>query len=86
MFFEKKEALHTLLAKYRDHLETSSAVESAMTIQIMKANTNILNNFNNVRNDSSYAHDNAILNKNESKLICSHVIALLKFIDDIGYV
>ena len=86
LFFEKKDSLHTLLVIYRDHLEKSSAVESSMTIQIMKANTNILNNFNNVRNESSYAHDNSILNKNESKLICSHVIALLKFIDDIGYV
>lgn len=44
---------------------------------------NVLNNFNHVRNTESYAHDNVILNKNESKLICNHVISLLKFVDEI---
>lgn len=81
--YVKKDSLHTLLAKYRKHVEDSGVIESNMTLQILKANTNLLNNFNNVRNDKSYAHDNVILNKSESKLICNHVIALLKFIDEI---
>ncbi|MFS0878241.1 abortive infection family protein [Solibacillus isronensis] len=54
-----------------------------MTLQIIKTNTNILNNFNTVRNEESFAHDNIILNKIESKLICNHVISLLKFIDEL---
>ncbi|MFJ3388824.1 abortive infection family protein [Lysinibacillus sp. NPDC086135] len=81
--FEKDDALHTLIASYWKALEKSKSIQSDMTIQILKTNTNILNNFNNVRNDKSYAHDNVILNKSESKLICNHVISLLKFIDEI---
>lgn len=81
--YTKKDSLHTLLAKYRDFVVDSEVIKSNMTIQILKVNTNILNNFNNVRNEESYAHDNVILNKSESKLICNHVIALLKFIDEL---
>ncbi|MGE7840705.1 abortive infection family protein [Lysinibacillus sp. NPDC093712] len=81
--FEKDDALHTLMALYRKHIEVNYNIQSEMTVQILKTNTNILNNFNNVRNDKSYAHDNVILNKSESKLICNHVISLLKFIDEI---
>lgn len=81
--FEKDDALHTLMTMYRKHIEVNYSIQSEMTIQIFKTNTNILNNFNHVRNDKSYAHDNVILNKIESKLICNHVISLLKFIDEI---
>lgn len=81
--YTKKDSLHSLLAKYRNFVVDCGVIKSNMTIQILKANTNILNNFNNVRNEESYAHDNVILNKSESKLICNHVTALLKFIDEI---
>lgn len=81
--YKKDDGLHTLLKKYRDFLEKSKIIQSTMTIQILKLNTNVLNNFNTVRNNESFAHDNIILNKTESKLICNHVISLLKFIDEI---
>ncbi|GEK35524.1 abortive infection family protein [Kurthia sibirica] len=81
--YKKDDGLHTLLKKYRDFLEKSKIIQSTMTIQILKLNTNVLNNFNTVRNNESFAHDNKILNKTESKLICNHVISLLKFIDEI---
>lgn len=80
--YEQKDALHTLFSKYQKFLETSGRIQSNMTLQIIKANMNVLNNFNHVRNTESYAHDNIILNKNESKLICNHVISLLKFVDE----
>lgn len=81
--YEQKDALHTLFSKYQKYLEASGRIQSNMTLQIIKANMNVLNNFNHVRNTESYAHDNVILNKNESKLICNHVISLLKFVDEI---
>lgn len=83
LLFEKHDALHTLIAKYRLFLESNLLIQSTMTLQIIKTNTNILNNFNTVRNEESFAHDNIILNKIESKLICNHVISLLKFIDEL---
>ena len=54
-----------------------------MTLQILKVYTNILSEYNQVRNNRSFAHDNQILNSSESKLICSHIIAILKFIDEV---
>lgn len=81
--FKKDDGLHTLLRNYREFVEKSGRIQSDMTIQILKLNTNVLNNFNAVRNNESFAHDNEVLNKIESKLICNHVISLLKFIDEV---
>lgn len=83
LYFDKHDALHTLIGKYRSYLENSNLIQSLMTIQIIKTNTNILNNFNTVRNEKSFAHDNDVLNNIESKLICNHIISLLKFIDEL---
>ncbi|WP_399632672.1 abortive infection family protein [Sporosarcina sp. SG10008] len=81
--FKKDDGLHTLLKNYREFIVGSGHIQSDMTIQILKLNTNVLNNFNFVRNNESFAHDNDVLNKIESKLICNHVISLLKFIDEV---
>ncbi|MFJ7731433.1 abortive infection family protein [Lysinibacillus sp. NPDC097231] len=81
--YDKEDGLHTLFGKYRKHLEASNIVDSNMTLQILKVYANILSEYNQVRNNRSFAHDNQILNSNESKLICSHIIAILKFIDEV---
>lgn len=80
--FKKDAPLHTLMGIYWRLLENENKF-SEMTLQILKSNINTMNTFNNIRNNKSFAHDNDILNKSESKLICNHVITLLKFIDEI---
>lgn len=81
--FKKDDPLHTLVATYWKSLDRVENNFSEMTLQILKTNINTMNTFNSIRNTKSYAHDNVILNKSESKLICNHVITLLKFIDEI---
>ena len=39
--------------------------------------------FNRVRNDQSFAHDNEVLNYNESLLIFGHVTSSIRFIEAI---
>ena len=46
----------------------------------MKSSISILEAFNDVRNNKSLAHDNPILNYEESLLIFSHVAASVRFI------
>jgi len=51
-----------------------------MTQRILKSSLSILEAFNHIRNDRSLAHDNPVLNYNESLLIFSHVASSIRFI------
>jgi hypothetical protein len=42
-----------------------------------------MESFNKVRNERSFAHDNPILNYNESVLIFNNVVSSIKFIQSI---
>jgi hypothetical protein len=54
-----------------------------MTEQILKSSISTLESFSRVRNDQSFAHDNKILNYDESLLIFNHVTGAIKFIEAI---
>ncbi|MFB0387390.1 abortive infection family protein [Xanthomonas euvesicatoria] len=51
-----------------------------MTERILKSSISVLETFNDVRNNKSLAHDNPILNYEESLLIFNHVAASVRFI------
>lgn len=78
--YTKEDAIHSLLAKYTRHLTDKELVQSEMTVTILKSNISILNNFNQVRNNQTLAHDNMLLNKSESQLITSTILSILTFI------
>jgi hypothetical protein len=50
---------------------------------IVKSNISILEKFNYIRNNKSLAHDNDLLNSNESTFIINNIINLLHFIERI---
>ena len=52
-----------------------------MTERILKSSISTLEAFNRVRNDRSFAHDNQILNYDESLLIFNHVASAIRFIE-----
>lgn len=72
--------LNGLLGKYVKHLMDSGHIESEMTERILKTSISILDSYNKVRNDQSFAHDNPILNQAESELIISNIVALVRFL------
>jgi hypothetical protein len=51
-----------------------------MTKHILKVSISVFEAFNEVRNNRSLAHDNQILNYDESLLIFNHVAATIRFI------
>lgn len=55
-------------------------IESSMTERILKSSISVLDGFNDVRNNISFAHDNPVLNRNESLLICQHVTSAIRFV------
>jgi hypothetical protein len=81
-----KDPLHSAYGKYIKLLKASNLLHSEMTEYILNAHIKILDRFNLVRNNQSYAHDNNILNEQESLLILSNITSLIKYIDYIEQV
>lgn len=72
--------LHSVFGEYVRALRDGGHLESAMTERILKSSISVLESFNDVRNNKSLAHDNPILNYEESLLIFNHVAASIRFI------
>lgn len=75
--------LHSLVGEYIKALRTHGHLESEMTDRILKSSISTLELFNKVRNEQSLAHDNRMLNYEESLLIYTHVASSIKFIEGI---
>jgi hypothetical protein len=78
---EREKPLHSLTGEYIKILRHKGLIESEMTDRILKSTISIMESFNKVRNDQSFAHDNKILNHSESLLIFCHVTSLIRFIE-----
>ncbi|CRN68165.1 hypothetical protein PAERUG_P40_Scotland_4_VIM_2_09_12_04145 [Pseudomonas aeruginosa] len=72
--------LHSVFGEYVKALRASGHLESAMTERILRSSISVLEAFNDVRNNKSLAHDNPILNYDESLLIFNHVASSIRFI------
>jgi hypothetical protein len=81
--YDKDTPLHSLFGGYVKILMQDKIIESEMTERILKSSITILESFNKVRNDQSFAHDNPILNYDESILIFNNIANSIKFIDSI---
>jgi hypothetical protein len=68
---------------YIKAIRNKGLIESVMTERILKSSISILEAFNGVRNDQSLAHDNEILNYQESVLIFNNVTSSIKFLQRI---
>lgn len=62
------------------HYASTVLAGLVLTERILKSSISVLEAFNDVRNNKSLAHDNPILNYEESLLIFNHVAASIRFI------
>ena len=79
----KDKPLHSTYGEYVKRLREAEHIETAMTERILKSSISVLESFNDVRNNKSLAHDNPILNYEESLLIFNHVASSIRFIKSI---
>lgn len=84
--YNKEESLNAVFGKYVKFITTSGKIESEMTEKILKYSINVLESFNDIRNNKSLAHDNKILNYSESLLIFNNVTNSIKFIETIEHI
>jgi len=72
----RSKPLHGMFGEYIKYLRKNDYIESQMTERILKSSIAILESFNDVRNNQSLAHDNKILNYDESALIANNVFSV----------
>lgn len=72
--------LHSVFGEYVRALREGGHLHSIMTERILRSSISVLEAFNDVRNNMSLAHDNPMLNYEESLLIFNHVAASVRFI------
>ena len=81
--YKKDTPLHSLFGGYIKYLLQHNLIESEMSERILKSSISVLDAFNSVRNNQSLAHDNPILNYNESVLIFNNISNTVRFVESI---
>lgn len=79
--YERDEPLNSCYGRYVKFIIAEGKIESEMSKAILKTAISILDKFNYVRNNKSYAHDNDVLNKDESMFIYKSVVNIVDFIE-----
>lgn len=80
---KKDESLNAIFGKYVKFIVANEKIESQMTERILRYSIQVIESFNDIRNNKSFAHDNPILNYSESLLIFNNVTNSIKFIESI---
>jgi hypothetical protein len=77
---DQDKSLNAVFGEYVRKLKALDLIESRMTEIILKTSISVLDAFNDVRNNKSLAHDNVLLNHEESLLIFNHVTTAIRFL------
>lgn len=79
--FKEDDRLDGLFKKYVSHIK--SYLDSKMTLSILKSSISLFSQYNDIRNNFTYAHDNNVLGDIESKLIFNNIVNVKNFIDEL---
>jgi hypothetical protein len=80
--YDRSEPLHSRVGKYSKSLQESYPLHEVST-RIIKSSIGVFEQFNDVRNNVSFAHDNPLIDKAEARFIFDSVISILRFIKTI---
>jgi len=72
--------LNAVFVKYVKFLVERKFIETSMAEKILKYSINLLDSFNDVRNNKTFAHDNTILGYDEALLIFNNIATSVRFI------
>jgi Abortive infection C-terminus len=78
----KDDPLHSRAGKYIKFLEAGGTLQPIST-RILKSSISIFEEFNNIRNNKSFAHDNEIVGLHEARFIFDSISSVLRFIRSI---
>ena len=79
--YEKNTPLHSIFGQYVRFLKDEGLIESEMSMKILSSSIKILDEFNSVRNNKTFAHNNDIINHPEGVLIANNIIHVILFVE-----
>lgn len=75
--------LHSLVGSLVKYYELNDLFESDFSKKAVKSSISLFDSYNAIRNDQSFAHDNALLSKREATYVVRILTDTLAFIDEI---
>lgn len=75
--------LHSLIGQLTKKYEKYNLFQSNFPIKAIKSSISLFEDFNDIRNNKSFAHDNDILGDIEATFVVENISQLLTFIDNI---
>ena len=79
---DRDDPLHSRAGKYLKALDAEYSLHE-ISKRILKSSISILDKFNDVRNNQSFAHDNELIDKAEARFIFDAITSILRFIKTI---
>lgn len=73
--------LHSLMGEYAKAVRAQGAIDSEITLRILRSTISIMEALNHARNERSLAHDNDLMDHDESALVFAHVGSVVRFLD-----
>jgi abortive infection Abi-like protein len=77
--YEKEDPLHNRAGKYIKLLESQGQMQP-ISVRIMKSSISIFDEFNSIRNNKPFAHDNELVGLHEARFIFDSISSVLRFI------
>jgi hypothetical protein len=76
---DRNDPLHSRVGKYVKVLESEQPLQE-ISKRILKSSISIFEQFNDVRNNQSFAHDNDLIGKAEARFIFDAITSILRFV------
>lgn len=77
--------LDTITGESNNILRENEAFKEKTTFSILSATKKIMKDFDDARNNKTYAHANTIMEKNEAEFLCIYMIDYYNFINKIDF-
>lgn len=81
----KGETLDSITGELNNILRTNEVFKEKTTFSILSATKKIMKDFDDARNNKTYAHANSIMEKNEAEFLCTYMIDYYNFINRIDF-
>ena len=81
----KGETLDAISGELNNILRDNNVFKESTTFSILSATKKIMKDFDDARNNKTYAHANTIMEKNEAEFLCTYMVYYYNFICKIDF-
>lgn len=81
----KGETLDAISGELNNILRANNVFKESTTFSILSATKKIMKDFDDARNNKTYAHANTIMEKNEAEFLCTYMVYYYNFICKIDF-